>query len=223
MGMLRFSRQFKQILFTLLLSILAATAISQIKPQKGKPKPAPIKAISPRLRDFMRLTTSAGIDFTFPAGFKETKIFNNEDYAFDYALEMPGQGFEIWFKVKPQKNDWQNYLLSKNDPRKPQMPDPDTAYIALAHAQASILTEDTTWIRRDISPDVLERYNASAGKSYILTLPDRRATNRYKYALVLAIEKDHTGTMLAVCFTNDKSAEFFKNVTRISRYIRFKP
>ncbi len=222
MGMRCFSRQFKQILFTLLLSILAATAISQIKPQRAKAKPAPAKTVSPRLRDFMRLTTSAGIDFTFPEGFKETKIFNNEDYAFDYAMEIPGQGFEIWFRVKPQKNDWQNYLLAKNDPHK-QTPDPDTAYIALAHAQASTLAEDTSWIKRGILPDVLERYNANAGQSYLLTLPDRRATNAYKYALVLAIEKDHTGTILAVCFTNDKSTEFFKNVSRISRYMKFKP
>jgi hypothetical protein len=220
--MLRFSRQFKQILFTLLLSVFAATAISQMKPQKARVKPAPAKPISPRLRDFMHLTASAGVIFTFPQGFKETQIFNNEDYAFDYAMEIPGQGFEIWLRVKPQKNDWQNYLLSKNDPHK-QTPDPDTAYIALAHAQASTLAEDTSWIKRKISSDVLERYNANAGQSYLLTLPDRRATNRYKYALVLAIEKDHTGTILAVCFTNDKSTDFFKNVSRISRYIKFKP
>lgn len=205
-----------------MLSVLAAVGTSQIKPAKAPAKPAPAKAISPRLRDFTRLTTAAGVDFTFPDGFKETRVLNNEDYAFDYAMEIPNQEFELWFVVKPQKNDWQNYVASKNDPRK-QTPDPDTAYIALAHAQASILAADTGWIRRDISPAVLERFKANAGKSYLLTLPDRRATNRYKYALVLAIEKDHTGTILAVCFTNDKSADFFRNVNRISRYIRFKP
>jgi hypothetical protein len=206
-----------------MLSVLAAAGTSQIKPKKATAKPAPAKAISPKLRDFMRLTTMADIDFTFPAGFKETRVLNNEDYAFDYAMEMqPGHEFEIWFVVKPQKNDWQNYMLAKNDPRK-QTPDPDTAYIALAHAQASILTKDTSWIQRDISPSVLDRFNANAGKSYLLTLPDRRATKQYKYALVLAIEKDHTGTIVAVCLTDSKDPDFFKNVNRISRYIRFKP
>jgi len=215
-------KQFKQILLTTALLQVAVIAIAQVKPKPAAAPPTPQKTISRQLTDFYHLTTDAGIQFYLPTGFRESRALNNEDFSFDYAMEIPGHEFEIWFQVKSQKKNWQTYILSKNDPSK-RTENPDSIYRGMGQALAKTLTEDTTYLMRNISQDVLKRYNANAGKSYLLTLPDQHATKSYKYALVIALEKNQTGTLVAICFTNEKNPEFFKNVTGVSNYIKFKP
>lgn len=75
---------------------------------------------------------------------------------------------------------------------------------------------------RTIPSKVLKRYNADAGKSYLLSLQDFDQTKHYKYALLITLQKNHTGTIMAVCFTNDKGPEFFKNIDKASYCVKFK-
>jgi len=197
--------------------LCAATAMSQVKHKHVVGKPA-----STQLKDFSQLVAQANVQFIFPAGFKEIPVVNDEDFSFDYAMEIPGREFDIWLQVKPQNGEWVNYERLKNDPNK-RIANPDSSYIDIGHAQAASLAGDQNCFTRNISQDVLTRYNASAGKSYLVNLQDLPETKSYKYALVITLQKDHIGTIIAVCFTNDKNAEFFRNVNRISRYIKFKP
>ena len=215
-------RQFKQILLTAMFVLYTATSMSQQAKQKALfVKHAIAKRASHQLIDFYRLTTDAGVVFAFPEGFKETRVLNNEDFSFDYAIEIPDDEFEVWFQVKSQKENWANYEHFKNDPTK-VIACPDSLYIQMGRAEAVALMGDEPYFTRNISADVLARYNAEAGKSYLLNLADRRETKHYKYALLLTLQKNHIGTILAVCFTNEKSPEFFKNVNRMCRYIKFK-
>ncbi|MGZ3823001.1 MAG: hypothetical protein ACXVB6_20580 [Mucilaginibacter sp.] len=205
------------------------TAMSQVKHKALSDKPvvksdkSVVKKVeSAQLKDFYHLTTEANVVFTFPWGFKESQAMHKEDFPFDYAIEIPGHEFEIWFQVRSQKQNWVDYERFKNDPSK-QIAYPDSLYISMGQAQTIALTGDQKYYTRNIAPDVLDRYHANAGKSYLINLLDLPETKRYKYALLLTLQKDHIGTIMAVCFTNEKSSEFFKNVSRISRYIKFKP
>jgi hypothetical protein len=205
-----------------MLVVCAVTAMSQHK----KPKPVAAKSvvaksISFQLADFYHKTNEAGIVFNFPVGFRELPVVNNDDFSYDYAMEIPDQDFEIWFLVKSQKTNWADYERYKNDPAK-RIGHPDSLYIQIGHAEASGLMGDQPYFTRNISRDVLKRYNADGGKSYLLDLEYMKVTKHYKYALLLTLQKNHIGTILAVCFTNEKSPEFFKNVNRMSRYIKFK-
>ena len=215
-------RQFKRILLTALLAVYTVTAMSQHK--KSKPvvaKPIDAKPISFQLADFYHKTNESGIVFNFPVGYRELPAVNNDDFSYDYAMEIPGQEFEVWFLVKSQKTNWSDYERYKNDPTK-SIGHPDSLYIQIGHAEASGFMGDQPYFTRNISKDVLKRYNADAGKSYLLNLEDMTVTKHYKYALLLTLQKNHIGTILAVCFANEKSPEFFKNVNRMSRYIKFK-
>jgi hypothetical protein len=215
-------KQFKQILLTAAHLLAAVTAISQVKPKPTSAKPAVTKPASKQLTDFRQLTAEANVMFTFPAGFREIKALNNDDFSYDYALELPDHDFEIWFVVRSQKRDWQQYELVKNDPTK-QTANPDSSYVGIGHAQASALTGENNSPVRIIPPDILARYNASAGKTYLLNLQDMAETRHFKYALLITLEKDHTGTILAVCLTNDKGPEFFKNINKAANCLKFKP
>jgi hypothetical protein len=215
------AKQFKQILLTMALLLLVVTVIPQVRPRPRANKLTVAKPVSSQLKQFNHLAAAANVRFVFPAGFREIPVINNEEFSFDYAMETAGRDFEVWLQVKSQKENYADYLRLKNDPGK-QIENPDSLFISIGQAQAATLAGDRNYLVRTIPPDILARYNANAGKTYLLTLPDLRETKHYKYALLMILQKDHIGTIEAVCFTNEKSPEFFKNINRMSKYIGFK-
>ncbi|MBD1392954.1 hypothetical protein [Mucilaginibacter glaciei] len=178
--------------------------------------------ISPQLTGFLHTAAAASVSFTPPPGFKEIKAPNNEDYTFDYGMELPGIGFEVWFQVRSQKENYTAYERSL-DNKNTRQENPDSLYIALGNAQAIAFSGSRDFTPRNIPARILDRYNADAGKSYLLNLPNMAVTKHYKYALLITLQRDQIGTILAVCLTNEKSPEFFKNMDKASNCLKFKP
>lgn len=176
---------------------------------------------SGQYREFMRIVAQANVAYIQPKGFKEIQAPNDEDYSFDYALEIPDQDFEVWYQVKSQKQNYVSYEQGRYDTDR-QTENPDSLYINMSRAQATTFTGERETPARVIPPAVLKRFRADAGKSYLLNLPDLPATKHYKYALLIMLQRNHTGTIMTVCFTNDKGPEFFKNVDRASNCLKFK-
>jgi hypothetical protein len=213
-------KQKKQILVITMFILCIITTTAQVKHKV----PAPVKhtAISSQLSEFNHLLAQANVAFTFPKGFKEIKAPDDEDFSYDYAMQLPDKDFEIWFQIKPEKEDWASYERAANTPNA-QLTNPDSLYNSKATAEAIAFTGDKNYFVRVIPTDVLARYRADAGKSYLLTLLDLPATKHYKYALLITLQKNHTGNILAVCFSNEKGPEFFKNMDKASNCLKFKP
>jgi hypothetical protein len=157
------------------------------------------------------------LNFTFPEGFKEVKAPNTENFPFDYALELPGSGFELWMRVNTQKEN-EKLLVDKNV----HVANPDSLYINLAQDQLTAFTSEKNYMRRNLPPYILERYNADAGSIYLVSINDSPITKHYKYAFLTVLQKNKTGTVLAVCLTNEKGPEFFKNMNKASNCLKFK-
>lgn len=209
-----------------MLTLAISPVVAQVKHQVRKKEQRaaakkPAYSASRQLAEFKRLAAQADLIFTFPKGFREIKAPDDDYFSFDYAMTIPGEDFEIWFQVKSQKENWASYVKSKSDPHV-QLANPDSTYIALANAHASAFTGDKTFFIRTIPPEVLAKYNADAGKSYLLNLRDMPDTRHFKYALLITLQKDHTGILMAVCFTNDKGPEFFKNMNKAANCLKFK-
>ena len=177
---------------------------------------------STQRKDFYQLIKEANLNFTFPTGFRQVKAVNNEDYSFDYAMETPGKNFEVWLQVRSQKQNWISYEKARND-KSTELANPDSMYIDMSKAAAITLSGGPNYLERNVASDILERYNADAGKSYLLNLLDSPITGHYKYALILSLQKNHTGTLMAVFFTNDKDPDFYKLVYRTGHCLKFKP
>ena len=210
--------KFKLILFIPILILVAVTAVSQ----QVKHKFTGAKTVSSQLKAFYQITAEANVEFIYPEGFKEIPAINNEYFSFDYAMALPGHDFEIWLKVRSQKQNWADYQRYSNDIAR-RTENPDSLYNQIGPAQAISFTGDKNYFTTIIPLDVLARYNANAGKTYLLDLLDMRETKHYKYALLITLQKDHIGTIVAVCFANDKGAEFFKNISKVSKCLKFKP
>jgi len=219
-------KQFKYILIQAILLLCVICAFAQVKhPQYlagSKKKTAtatPVKPVkgSAQFREFSKILANANVTFTFPKGFREIPAVNNENFSFDYAMEIPGREFEIWFQVKSLKQNWRS--LERNH----EQQNPDSSYLEVGKAQATNFSGEQDNSVRPIPANVLARYNADAGKSYLLTLMDMPDTKSYKYALLIILQRNHTGTIMAVCFTNEKDAEFFRNIDRASNCLKFKP
>jgi len=213
------SRFFKHLLLMVVLGCIAALAMAQQVShvpggQKGKEE-------SKQFKKFIRLAREANATYTFPEGFREIKAVNNDTLSFDYALELPGEDFEVWFKVCSQKRLMASYLHMASDTLKTE-DNPDSLYNKTGLTLASELTGGQSYFTTIVPPDYLARYNASEGKTYLLELADANETKHYKYALLITLHKDHAGTIVAVCFGNDKGSEFFKNIFKASKALKFK-
>lgn len=199
--------------------LLIVPVFAQFKhPHAARKKHLPL---SDQLKDFYHYCAQANVEFTFPKGFKEIALSDDSDFSFDYALEMPGKNFEVWFYVASQQENFTSFQHSQNNPST-RVQNPDSTYMANASSLAIMLTGDKNLFERSIPHNVLMRYNADAGKSYLLTLQDLPETKHYKYALLITLQKNHIGTIVAVCFTNEKGPEFFKNIDKTSNCLKFK-
>jgi hypothetical protein len=205
----------KQLLIAMLLGF-CIPVFAQVKHTITRKIKQP--ALTP-LEEFTRLAAQASVTFSFPEGFKEIKAPNNDYFSYDYAIELPDKGFEIWFQIKPGNANWLSYIHAKNN----QLSNPDSLYAAAAEAQAIAFTGGKNYFLRNIPPRVCARYNADVGKSYMFTLLDMTTTKHYKYALLVTLQKNHTGNIVAVCFTNDKGPEFFKNIHLAGNCLKFNP
>lgn len=165
--------------------------------------------VSRELKEFNKELADADLNFTLPPGFKEAKA-NSED-AFDYGIQLPDGDFEIWFQVKSLKDNKIAKVKSN----------PDSLYLDMGRAQATTYVGEDKYITRNIPPNALMRYNADAGKTFLLNLPDSPTTKHYKYAMVVVLQKNHEGTLLATCFANELGPGFFKNLNLASSCIKF--
>ncbi|MBC7399099.1 MAG: hypothetical protein H7289_04075 [Mucilaginibacter sp.] len=191
---------------SILLILLAVPAVAQVG-----------HSATSQPKTFTGELAQVDLNFTFPEGFKEVKAPNTENFPFDYALELPGSDFEIWMRVNTQKES-EKLLADKNV----HVTNPDSLYINLAQDQLTAFTSEKNYMRKNLPAYILERYNADAGSIYLVSINDSPVTKHYKYAFLTVLQKNKTGTVLAVCFTNEKGPEFFKNMNKASNCLKFK-
>jgi len=203
-SLIRIKSVSKQIIPALLCMVLAfcmAPVLAQVK-----------TPTSPR---FNKDLAETNLNFTLPNGFREIKPANSDD--FDYAIELPDADFEIWFQTKSLK---ENKLIKlKND----KQVIPDSVYVEMGRWQAAAFKGDDKYLTRSIPQRSLAAYGADAGKTYLVNLPDAPSTKHYKYAMIVMLQKNHVGTLEAVCFANELGPGFFKNLSIAQGCIKFNP
>jgi len=170
-----------------------------------------------QLKTFYNSLSQIDVAFNFPGGFKEIKAPTTDSYQYDYAMVLPDVDFEIWFRINTQKEN-EKLLADKNI----RINNPDSLFISIAQDQIASFTSEKTFIKRSLPPYILNRYNADGGCTYLVSIDDTPVTKHYKYAFVTVLQKNGSGTVTAIAFTNDKGPEFFKNMNQASTCLKFK-
>ncbi|WP_214072529.1 hypothetical protein [Mucilaginibacter sp. dw_454] len=170
-----------------------------------------------QLKNFNTSLAQIDLTFNFPEGFKEIKAPNTDSYQFDYAMMLPDADFEIWFRVNTQKEN-EKLLTDKNI----RVSNPDSLFVNVAQDQITSFTSEKDYSKRTLPQYILDRYNADAGCTYLMSIDDSPITRHYKYAFVTVLQKNSVGTVMAICFTNDKGPEFFKNMNSAASCLKFK-
>lgn len=169
------------------------------------------------LRNFSTKLTKANISFTFPAGFKEITAPNTPEHSFDYGIASNEDDCEIWFQVRTQKENWNDHL--KRSDR--HIVNPDSLYREIGQLQAESFSSQPP-LARTIPHFTMKRYNADVGSTYLLSsLPDAQITKHYKIAMVVVLQKNKVGTVVAVCFANELGPGFFSNLNKASSCLQF--
>jgi hypothetical protein len=134
-------KQFKKISLTTACLFVWLPLFAQVKP----PASSPVKHhhSSQQLKDFFTFAAQANAIFVYPKGFREIPAPDDEDFSYDYALELPGKGFEIWLKVTSQKEEWFNYTRTQTV-KGPGMENPDSVYLDVGKADARMYWPATT-------------------------------------------------------------------------------
>jgi outer membrane lipoprotein-sorting protein len=193
-------------LFSVLLLLLATPVFAQVNHSPA----------GNQLKNFTNSLAQVNITFTFPEGFKEIKAPNTDAFPFDYAMELPDVDFEVWMRINTQKEN-EKFLADKNIHIAT-----DSLYKSLAKDQITAFSAENSYLKRGLPSYILDRYNADAGSTYLLNLDDSPITKHYKYALLVVLQKNGAGTIMAICFTNEKGPEFFKNMNLASNCLKFK-
>jgi hypothetical protein len=195
-------RQIKYLLLGLILVFFIVPSFAQRKNTH----------VSHELKQFNKELGDADLTFTLPTGFKEIKSSGYDNHLFDYRIQLPDSDFEIWFQVKSLKP-----AKLKND----KQTNLDSLYLDMGRTQANAFVGDNNYMIRNIPQRALARYNADAGKTFLLNLPDSPTTKHYKYAMLVVLQKNHSGTLLATCFANELGPGFFKNLNMANSCIKF--
>jgi hypothetical protein len=202
------TKKVNRFLYFVFLLLLAGPVTAQVNRGTGNQS---------QLKNFTSSLAPLDITFNFPEGFKEIKAPNTESFQFDYAMTLPGADFEIWLRVNTQKEN-EKLLADKNI----RITNPDSLYLGVAQDQIASFTSEKNYLKRGLPDYILNRFNADGGSTYLLSIDDSPLTKHYKYAFLTILQKSKVGTVLAICFTNDKGPEFFKNMNQASSCIKFK-
>lgn len=201
-------KQLRYILVYIALILCITPVFAQVKQQP----------LTRELKNFSKILTKANVSFIFPAGFKEIKAPNTPEHDFDYGIASNEDDCEIWFQVRTQKENWDNYL-KRNDRH---ILNPDSLYREIGQLQANTFKSDKPAMARSIPPYTTKRYNADLGYTYLISaLPDAQITKHYKVAMVVVLQKNKAGTVLAVCFANELGPGFFSNLNKASSCLKF--
>ncbi len=201
-------KQLKHIFICVGLLFCIAPVFAQVKQQP----------LTRELKNFSKQLTKANVSFTFPAGFKEIAVPNTHEHPFDYGIGSNEDDCEIWFQVRTQKDNWNDYIR-RSDRR---ILSADSLYREIGQLQAEAFKSEKPALARSIPSFTMKRYNADLGYTYLVReLPDAQITKHYKIAMVVVLQKNKVGTVLAVCFANELGPGFYSNLNKASSCLEF--
>ena len=184
------------ILFLLLASSLANSQDSKQIKQQGTVHPS----------DFTQVLQRAQMVFEMPKDFSETKVIENEDLSYVYAVKSPDKKMEVRYMIWPLDSQIAKYKrpLKEGETRI----DPNTIYAKLTFMHMANISSEPMDQIQDILPFDSEIVKGEFGADWGGTasvILRKSFGGKYEWCSVIALHKDKVAD--AWCFFLAKNKE----------------
>lgn len=176
-------------------------------------------AIGQNLQEFKSQLIDCGMNLTIPSGFEESKIIENDDMEYEYAIKYPDKDFELRYATRPI-----TYKTYSNDSLKKEIED----QIPFRNSQYGIILETivlniTGGVDYEIQEygkdDVKIEFNADWGAVTFVNLNSEFGKG-FKYCMIVAIHKDYVADAYYFYLANSKE-NFSENMEPLFHTLRF--
>jgi hypothetical protein len=171
------------------------------------------------LADFKSLLIETGLNVTIPEGFIESKIIDNDDMGYEYAIKYPDRDFELRYSIRPIRykqyaNDTvQNEMESQRGFR-------NTKYVTILHTIILNITGGVDYAVQAFDPQAVKNeFNANWGATTFVELNSGFGKG-FKYCMIVTIHKKDVADAYYFYLSNTKE-KFSENMEPLFHTLKF--
>ena len=176
-------------------------------------------AFGQNFKEFKSILDECGMQVSIPNEFVESKIIDNDDMAYEYAIKYPDKDFELRYSIRPIRykkyaNDTvQNEMESQRGFRNSQY------RIILQTVILNITGGIDYRIKEFDKESVKEEFNADWGATTFVNLNSNFGKG-FKYCMLVAIHKDDYADAYYFYLSNSKD-KFSESMDPLFHTLRF--
>jgi hypothetical protein len=171
------------------------------------------------LKEFKSLLIDCGMNVNIPQGFVESKVIDNNDMSYEYAIKYPDKDFELRYAIRPIR-----YKKYANDTVKNEM----EGQRAFRNSSYSIILKTvilniTGGVEYEVQAfdknAVKSEFNADCGATTFVELKSEFGKG-FKYCMIVMIHKDDVADAYYFYLANSKN-KFSENMDQLFHTLRF--
>ena len=171
------------------------------------------------LKEFKSLLSDCGMNVSIPPGFVESKVIDNNDMSYEYAIKYSDKDFELRYSIRPIR-----YTKYANDTVKSEM----EGQRAFRNSSYSIILKTvmlniTGGVEYEVQAfdknAVKSEFNADWGATTFVELKSEFGKG-FKYCMIVTIHKDDVADAYYFYLANSKD-KFSENMDPLFHILRF--
>lgn len=145
-------------------------------------------------KDFQKLLERSNMSFEPIQSWKKTKIIDNYQMGYQYALKHPTENFEVRYSINPLDDDLKQYAEEMKKDSSSTRLHPNHYYKSSMYAILSNVSDGKVGLGAKFNTfpkeSVRKEFNADWGATAMLEV-GKTFGQKYKYCMVVAIHKDN--------------------------------
>lgn len=178
-----------------------------------------INGFGQNLKEFKSILDDCGMNVNIPIGFVESKIIENNDMSYEYAIKYPDKDFELRYSIRPIR-----YKKYTNDTVKNEMegqrPFRNSSYGIILKTVILNITGGVEYETQSFDKEAVKNeFNADWGATTFVELKSEFGKG-YKYCMIDTIHKDDVADAYYFYLANTKD-KFSENMDPLFHTLRF--
>lgn len=171
------------------------------------------------LNEFKTILDDCGMNVNIPDGFVESKIIENDDMNYEYAIKYPDKDFELRYSIRPIR-----YKKYANDTVKNEMESQrsfrNSSYGIILETVILNITGGVEYNVQAFDKDAVKsEFNADWGATTFVELKSEFGKG-FKYCMIVTIHKDDVADAYYFYLANSKD-KFSENMDPLFHSLRF--